>query len=63
MTVLRVILGDQLTRGISALDGLDPARDAVLMMEVLEALESGLCVWLEDAMGLGEDVSGAFIPC
>ncbi len=31
--VLRIVLGDQLTRGLSALDGLDPARDVVLMME------------------------------
>ncbi|KAL1689375.1 hypothetical protein GGG16DRAFT_93612 [Schizophyllum commune] len=28
-----------------------------MMMEVLEALESGLCVWLEDAMGFGEDLT------
>ncbi|MFN0194092.1 MAG: cryptochrome/photolyase family protein [Aestuariivirga sp.] len=34
--VLRVILGDQLSFDIAALDGLDPARDIVLMMEVLE---------------------------
>lgn len=31
---LRVVLGDQCTRGISALEGLDPAADTVLMMEV-----------------------------
>ncbi len=31
---LRLILGDQLTRGISALSGIDPARDVVLMVEV-----------------------------
>jgi deoxyribodipyrimidine photolyase-related protein len=34
MTTLRFILGDQLTRGVSALAGLDPARDVVLMAEV-----------------------------
>ncbi|MGG5807760.1 cryptochrome/photolyase family protein [Falsiroseomonas sp. CW058] len=34
MTVLRVVLGDQCSEGLSALDGLDPARDAVLMAEV-----------------------------
>ena len=32
---LRVVLGDQLTPGLSALEGLDPARDRVLMMEVM----------------------------
>jgi deoxyribodipyrimidine photolyase-related protein len=32
---LRLILGDQLTRGISSLNGLDPARDVVLMVEVM----------------------------
>ena len=31
---LRVVLGDQCSRGIAALDGLDPAHDTVLMMEV-----------------------------
>ncbi len=31
---LRFILGDQLTRSLSALAGLDPARDVVLMVEV-----------------------------
>ncbi|CAH0244617.1 cryptochrome/photolyase family protein [Roseomonas sp. CECT 9278] len=31
---LRVVLGDQCSRGLSALDGLDPATDTVLMMEV-----------------------------
>lgn len=34
--VLRLILGDQLTWTISALDGLDPSRDTVLMAEVPE---------------------------
>ncbi len=33
---LRLVLGDQLSRSLSALDGLDPARDTVLMMEVRE---------------------------
>ena len=32
---LRVVLGDQLSRGIAALDGLDPAADTVLLMEVM----------------------------
>jgi deoxyribodipyrimidine photolyase-related protein len=32
---LRVVLGDQLTRGLSALRGLDPAADTVLLMEVM----------------------------
>jgi deoxyribodipyrimidine photolyase-related protein len=36
VTTLRFILGDQLTRSIPALDGLDPARDVVLMAEVAE---------------------------
>jgi deoxyribodipyrimidine photolyase-related protein len=36
MRVLRIILGDQLSTGISALAGLDPGRDTVLMMEVME---------------------------
>ena len=31
---LRVVLGDQLARDIASLDGLDPARDTVLLMEV-----------------------------
>jgi deoxyribodipyrimidine photolyase-related protein len=35
MATLRFILGDQLTRGISALRGLDPATDVVLMAEVM----------------------------
>lgn len=33
---LRLILGDQLTRGIASLKDLDPARDVVLMAEVME---------------------------
>jgi deoxyribodipyrimidine photolyase-related protein len=33
--VLRVVLGDQCSRTLSALEGLDPARDTVLMMEVM----------------------------
>jgi deoxyribodipyrimidine photolyase-related protein len=36
MGTLRLILGDQLTRGISALDGLDKDRDVVLLAEVRE---------------------------
>jgi deoxyribodipyrimidine photolyase-related protein len=35
VSVLRVILGDQLSAGISALRGLHPASDIVLMMEVM----------------------------
>ena len=34
MSTLRLILGDQLTRELSALDGLDPAQDVILMAEV-----------------------------
>ena len=34
-----VILGDQLSQSLSALDGLDPARDTVLMMEVMGECE------------------------
>lgn len=34
MTTLRVVLGDQCSRGLSALAGIDPARDLVLMAEV-----------------------------
>jgi deoxyribodipyrimidine photolyase-related protein len=33
---LRFVLGDQLTRSLSSLEGLDPARDVVLMVEVME---------------------------
>ena len=36
MTVLIIILGDQLSSDLSALDGLDPRSDTVLMMEVME---------------------------
>jgi deoxyribodipyrimidine photolyase-related protein len=36
MSVLRVILGDQLSLGMSSLADIDPRRDAVLMMEVME---------------------------
>ncbi|WP_397415793.1 cryptochrome/photolyase family protein [Phenylobacterium sp.] len=36
MSRLRIILGDQLSLGISALTGLDSERDVVLMMEVME---------------------------
>ena len=35
MTTLRIILGDQVTHTLSALDGLDPAHDVVLMAEVM----------------------------
>jgi deoxyribodipyrimidine photolyase-related protein len=35
MTRLRVVLGDQLSPGIAALAGIDPARDVVLLAEVL----------------------------
>ena len=34
MDTLRLVLGDQLSDGLAALDGLDPARDLVLMAEV-----------------------------
>ena len=34
--VLRPVLGDQLTRGLASLADLDPARDVVLMAEVIE---------------------------
>jgi deoxyribodipyrimidine photolyase-related protein len=33
---LRIVLGDQLSTGLSALEGADPARDVVLMMEVAD---------------------------
>jgi deoxyribodipyrimidine photolyase-related protein len=33
---LRLVLGDQLTRGVSSLSDIDPARDVVLMVEVAE---------------------------
>jgi deoxyribodipyrimidine photolyase-related protein len=36
MGALRFLLGDQLTRGISALDGLDKDNDVVLMVEVAD---------------------------
>lgn len=36
VTVLRVILGDPLSLELSALEDLDPGRDTVLMMEVME---------------------------
>lgn len=36
MSRLRLVLGDQLSRDISALDGLDATRDVVLMVEVRE---------------------------
>ena len=36
MNVLRIVLGDQLSQGLSALDDLDAGRDVVLMMEVME---------------------------
>ena len=36
MTSLRIILGDQLSLDIPALDDLDPAHDTVLMMEVMD---------------------------
>ena len=36
MSVLRIILGDQLSSSISALAGLDPQRDIVLMMAVMD---------------------------
>lgn len=35
MSRLVLLLGDQLTRSISALDGFDPARDRILMAEVV----------------------------
>jgi deoxyribodipyrimidine photolyase-related protein len=35
VSVLRVVLGDQLAAGIAALDGLDPAHDTVLLAEVM----------------------------
>ena len=36
MSALRFILGDQLTRSIPTLNGLDPTADIVLMVEVAE---------------------------
>ena len=36
MTKLRIILGDQLTHDISALDGIDADKDIILMMEVAD---------------------------
>ena len=34
MSAIRFVLGDQLTRSLSSLRGIDPARDVVLMVEV-----------------------------
>jgi deoxyribodipyrimidine photolyase-related protein len=34
VTILRLVLGDQCSAGLSALDGLDPAQDVVLLAEV-----------------------------
>jgi deoxyribodipyrimidine photolyase-related protein len=34
MKALRLVTGDQLTRGVTALDGLDKGRDIVLMAEI-----------------------------
>jgi deoxyribodipyrimidine photolyase-related protein len=34
MTTLRIVLGDQCSESLSALEGLDPARDVVLLAEV-----------------------------
>ena len=39
MDVLRVVLGDQLSHDVAALQGLDPDQDAVLMMEVRDETE------------------------
>ena len=36
MSILRVILGDQLTDSISSLEGCDKTRDTILMSEVVE---------------------------
>jgi deoxyribodipyrimidine photolyase-related protein len=36
VTTLRIVLGDQLSAGLSALADLDPARNVVLMMEVAD---------------------------
>ncbi|MBY0612097.1 MAG: cryptochrome/photolyase family protein [Beijerinckiaceae bacterium] len=36
MSAIRFILGDQLTQSLSSLDGIDPAHDVVLMVEVAE---------------------------
>ena len=36
MTALRFVLGDQLTRSIPTLNGLDPGADVVLMAEVMD---------------------------
>lgn len=36
MTTLRLVLGDQLSRNLSSLRDLDPARDVVLLVEVAE---------------------------
>lgn len=33
---LRLVLGDQLTRGVLSLSDIDPSRDVVLMVEVAE---------------------------
>ena len=33
---LRLVLGDQLSRGLAGLADLDPAKDVVLMAEVVE---------------------------
>ena len=43
---LRVVLGDQLTPGLSALEGLDPARDRVLMMEVMKMMMEVMMVMM-----------------
>ena len=36
MDVLRIILGEQLSLDLCALENLDPRRDVILMMEVME---------------------------
>ena len=38
---LRFVLGDQLTRDIPSLRGIDPARDIVLMVEAVGVVPTG----------------------
>ncbi|MEY4255466.1 MAG: hypothetical protein RLZZ141_693 [Pseudomonadota bacterium] len=36
MTSLRLVLGDQLSRDLSALEGINPAQDIIFMAEVAQ---------------------------
>ena len=68
MTTLRLVLGDQLSPDLSALTGLDPAHDVVLLLEVAAESEhvahhqQKIVLFLSAIRHFAEDLRARGIP-